>query len=695
MPIVDLAAATDGVARNAAKKITHPTRNRTSRTGQARRRREEIGRTIAGGDRGDRERGRCPIHERLRLIARGRPLGPRRSRRGRGGGEPVVVELARRPARAASPMPAAQPSSSSSGASAARDGERSSPGATTTPVSPSTTASCGAAAVARRPGTRRTRPPRGTRCRSPPARGRPSGRGTAWRTRRRSRTARAGRRRARGRGTAPALPAPRASALEPLAVAAARRRWPPRDRGGRGQPRHGVDQRRRSPCGARAGSARPRAAASPGRARSARARRGALGRVERTEALGVDAGRDDDDRAARARRPASRLGGRVAARATITGRRRAAPARSSRRRTGRRPGTVISAPCSDDAVGPRAGAGRAARAAAPGRADQSASTSRASASMRRASDGVGQQHALAVALDAERLLGVPRRGVGVRRGEHGDVVGRQPPPQLPEVRLDPADLRREVVRDEQVPHELGVHGSGRRPVVGAPAARTIVAVRGGRRPRRAWPAEELVVVAEVGAQRQLDLGIVAVGRCCRGRPARCGGGTAARARGCTSGRALEQRRRRRLRAARARRPTPRSRPGSSPTSVRDAGSAGTPPGTRRSRRGGRRAPPGARRGNDARRLHEPGQAPAGVDHARARRSRRWGTPSRQRRHEPHPSATGAAVARSGASVTTEPSTNQSRCPAAARWRSCRTSPGRPGRRPRGRRARCRRPPPGP
>ena len=46
----------------------------------------------------------------------------------------------------------------------------------------------------RRPAARRTPRPRRTRCRSPPARGRPTGCGTASRTRRRTRTARAGRR---------------------------------------------------------------------------------------------------------------------------------------------------------------------------------------------------------------------------------------------------------------------------------------------------------------------------------------------------------------------------------------------------------------------------------------------------------------------------------------------------------------------
>ena len=43
-------------------------------------------------------------------------------------------------------------------------------------------------------------------------------------------------------------------------------------------------------------------------------------------------------------------------------------------------------------------------------------------------------------------------GVGVGRGEDDSFAHWEPPPQLPEVRLDPSDLGREVVGDEQMRH---------------------------------------------------------------------------------------------------------------------------------------------------------------------------------------------------------------------------------------------------
>src|SRR5581483_5920047 len=60
-----------------------------------------------------------------------------------------------------------------------------------------------------------------------------------------------------------------------------------------------------------------------------------------------------------------------------------------------------------------------------------------------------QQERLLRAHDAVRLLGVEGRVTVVRRRQHGRVRGRQPPPQLAQVRLDAAELGREVVRDEQ------------------------------------------------------------------------------------------------------------------------------------------------------------------------------------------------------------------------------------------------------
>ena len=65
---------------------------------------------------------------------------------------------------------------------------------------------------------------------------------------------------------------------------------------------------------------------------------------------------------------------------------------------------------------------------------------------------VRQQKRFTGALDAERLVGVERRGIGVRARQHREPVARKAPPPLPEQRLDAADLGREVVRDEQVLH---------------------------------------------------------------------------------------------------------------------------------------------------------------------------------------------------------------------------------------------------
>ena len=62
-----------------------------------------------------------------------------------------------------------------------------------------------------------------------------------------------------------------------------------------------------------------------------------------------------------------------------------------------------------------------------------------------------QQPWFAAADHGEVLGGIPGLGSVVRGGVHDDVVGGQTPPQLPEVVLDAADLRREVVGDEQVP----------------------------------------------------------------------------------------------------------------------------------------------------------------------------------------------------------------------------------------------------
>ncbi len=65
-----------------------------------------------------------------------------------------------------------------------------------------------------------------------------------------------------------------------------------------------------------------------------------------------------------------------------------------------------------------------------------------------------QQH-LGVAVDGEGLGGVERRGPGMGGGEHRHPVGRQASPQLPQVGLDAAHLRREVVGDQHVGHRAG------------------------------------------------------------------------------------------------------------------------------------------------------------------------------------------------------------------------------------------------
>ena len=52
------------------------------------------------------------------------------------------------------------------------------------------------------------------------------------------------------------------------------------------------------------------------------------------------------------------------------------------------------------------------------------------------------------ALDAVGLLGVESVGAAVRAGEHGERLRWQPTPPLPQQRLDPPDLRREVIRNE-------------------------------------------------------------------------------------------------------------------------------------------------------------------------------------------------------------------------------------------------------
>ena len=310
--------------------------------------------------------------------------------------------------------------------------------------------------------------------------------------------------------------------------------------------------------------------------------------------------------------------------------------------------------------------------------------------MRRTIQRVRQQHRLG--RRARRGTAARRRtrpAPRVRAGEHGERLRRQPPPPLPQQRLDPADLRREVVRDEQVLHGVA-------PQLGAA---TVVDV--GRaaelEPRRRRPAgvlgEQLVVAVAVAGERRVDVrGVAGVGRRCRARPARCAAASADRARRCTSGRGG--------RAAWRRRPSSRSststhglrrrRRARPCAGGRGARSAGRPPGSRRSRRCGRRRAARRSTGIGARPLQHPGQAAVGVDDPRRDdrpgRAARRGTAGtcRSRRR---PARRRRVAARGDDAAEHEPAAGAGD---AAGWRSCRTSRGRRGRRPRGRRSRCRR-----
>ena len=224
----------------------------------------------------------------------------------------------------------------------------------------------------------------------------------------------------------------------------------------------------------------------------------------------------------------------------------------------------------------------------------------------------------------------------VRRGEHDELVGRQPPPQLPQVRLDAADLGREVVGDEQVPHDRR-RGAARRATVAVgrgrrraptPRARRSIGV-GVRRAQRAQRglARRVVAVADVA---QHDERVAA--QAARVAPGDVPAAVAGEQLVVGAAEQLEQRHPR-LRVVAAVVAGAAGR-------RRATGWAGTPPGSRRSRRCGRRARRGTRRGN------APG---ACTSQARQRRASTTpgatmapvGQPSRQRRHAPQPSATGA------------------------------------------------------
>ena len=137
-----------------------------------------------------------------------------------------------------------------------------------------------------------------------------------------------------------------------------------------------------------------------------------------------------------------------------------------------RPGTVISAPCSTTRV--RVVESGPEEAERQGRVeDDELGADLVGERVDLATqDGVRQQHRLLAAHDPEGLLGIPGGGAVVRRGEDGDLVGGQPAPQLPQVGLDAAELRREVVGDEQVPHGGCGSGSSARRRGAASSART-------------------------------------------------------------------------------------------------------------------------------------------------------------------------------------------------------------------------------
>ena len=170
--------------------------------------------------------------------------------------------------------------------------------------------------------------------------------------------------------------------------------------------------------------------------------------VERAESVGVDAGRDD-------RRPAAwpRRRARPRPRDSRRRPRRCAAPRNTRAQdadaTRSRPGTVTSAPCTTTPYGWRA----AGRSRPSGNAGSSI-TNDAPTSSARLVDATRQPRVRQAA--PARASGSTRNGCaasksaapGVRRAVARRTTRPEPPPQLPQVRLDAADLRREVVGDQ-------------------------------------------------------------------------------------------------------------------------------------------------------------------------------------------------------------------------------------------------------
>ena len=280
----------------------------------------------------------------------------------------------------------------------------------------------------------------------------PSGRDSTSRTRRRTRRGRAASASAtRPRNRTSARPSARA-------VRAGRGRGPrPRSRAARpacratasittSKPLRGTSRDRPSTSG--------RSGSRPKRARAAAARSS----VERAEPLAVDAGRDDDARPARRPRDARRLRAGYPPAATTA----AAPRRTRRpepRSPGTLAGTVISPPCATTTYGALRSRGPIEPERQHRVEEDHVGTHLARAARRRRASAPPSEAAPSA---ARARRGTPAaashgRRAGVRGREHGRLPGREPPPQLVEVRLDAAVLGREVVGDQQARHRRGCY----------------------------------------------------------------------------------------------------------------------------------------------------------------------------------------------------------------------------------------------
>ena len=297
-------------------------------------------------------------------------------------------------------------------------------------------------------------------------------------------------------------PRPGAPVAGDQAISRARSRPPPpmatrRSGSGRRQPGRRLDQHVHALAGhepARGHDQRRRlgqAEARAGRGPLARGRAGGTARCRRR------AGRR---RPAAAGRPPARPRRPGSPRRRRPARRPAAPAPSSR--PGERQRARARSPRRRGA--PRRRAGRAGGPSSPsGSAGSSrtrpAPTSAARRSMRRASARVGQQHRLAAARSTRNgwsasQAAAPACGVV----STVTLVGGQPPPQLPQVGLDPAELGREVVGDQQVPHD-GSSVARRPDRRSAPASTAGVAGMRASTTARARAAPRIGVVREAAA----------------------------------------------------------------------------------------------------------------------------------------------------------------------------------------------------